>query len=106
MPAGIIPLQEDIVQIIGGRRDLEMVWTTQVHQMAAGVFFTASLYHGWNMVQLQIDERFAPLPISWARSPLSVLFKGGGFVCGMLPLFSSMVSKNDEFCIENDEFCI
>jgi|EP01046_Picozoa_sp_COSAG06_P015021 hypothetical protein len=41
---GIIPLQADIVQIIDGRRDLEMIWTTQVHQMAAGVFFTASLY--------------------------------------------------------------
>ena len=49
--------------------------------MAAGVFFTASLYHGWNMVQLQMDERFAPLPISWARSPMSVILKGGGLVC-------------------------
>ena len=88
---GIIPLQEDIVQIIQGRRDLQMIWTTQVHQMAAGIFFTASLYHGYNMLQLQCDERAAALPISWARSPLSVVFKGGGLVAGMLPLFGSMV---------------
>jgi hypothetical protein len=88
---GIIPLQADIVQIIEGRRDLEMIWTTQAHQMAAGVFFTASLYHGWNMLQLQCDERAAALPISWARCPLSVVFKGGGLIAGLLPLFGSMV---------------
>ena len=88
---GVIPLQANIVQIIEGRRDLEMIWTTQVHQMAAGVFFTASLYHGWNMIQLQCDERAAALPVSWARCPLSVVFKGAGLLAGILPLFGSMV---------------
>jgi hypothetical protein len=88
---GIIPLQADIVQIIEGRRDLDMIWTTQVHLMAAGVFFTASLYHGWNMLQLQCDERAAALPISWQRCPLSVVFKAGGLIAGLLPLLGSMV---------------
>lgn len=87
----VVPLQSDIVQIIEGQRDLEMIWTTQVHQMAAGVFFTASLYHGWNMLQLQCDARAAALPLSWERSHLSVVFKGGGLLAGILPLFGSMV---------------
>ena len=43
------------------------------------------------MLQLQCDERAAALPISWARSRLSVIFKGGGLLAGMLPLVGSMV---------------
>ena len=94
---GVVPLQEDIVEIIGGRR-AEINSGTQVHQMAASVFFMCalplpqpppsslflsggvgmrrcSLYHGWQMIQLQCSPHAAPLPISWARAPSSVLFK-------------------------------
>ena len=127
---GVVPLQEDIVEIIGGRR-AEINSGTQVHQMAASVFFMCalpsrphslflsggvemrrcSLYHGWQMIQLQCSPHAAPLPISWARAPSSVLFKvrplslcprlcwlpspgalqGFGLGLGLLPLFGSMV---------------
>ena len=39
---GVVPLQEDIVEIIGGRR-AEINSGTQVHQMAASVFFMYAL---------------------------------------------------------------
>ena len=85
---GIIPLQADIVQIIEGRQDLQMIWTTQAHQMAAGVFFTASLYHGWNM--LQCSATSVRHPSRLLRCPFRRV-QGGGLITGLLPLFGSMV---------------
>jgi hypothetical protein len=96
---GILPLQEDIVEIIGGKTGSQIEWTTSIHQMAAGVFFSASLYHGWQVIQLQWNPAMARLPIgvgSASAAPatladVSVAWKGLGLAVGCAPLAGAMI---------------
>eukprot|EP01051_Picozoa_sp_SAG22_P005490 SAG22_NODE_327_length_12278_cov_10.550209_11_plen_65_part_00 len=47
-----IPLQADIGELAVGRRGNGggITWGSSIHQAAAGVFFAASLYHGFTLV--------------------------------------------------------
>ena len=61
----VLPLQGNIVALIQGERGA-IEWTTTIHQSAAGVFFAASMYHGWTMIQLQLHPSAAGLTIGTA----------------------------------------
>ena len=97
---GVVPLQEDIVAMIQGQPGT-IQWATTVHQAAAGVFFSASLYHGWCIVQLQVHHHAARLAIGVKDAEtgetvvgmalLSVMWKMMGLVVGVLPFAGAMV---------------
>eukprot|EP00747_Dinoflagellata_sp_TGD_P169350 gnl/TRDRNA2_/TRDRNA2_198130_c0_seq1.p1 gnl/TRDRNA2_/TRDRNA2_198130_c0~~gnl/TRDRNA2_/TRDRNA2_198130_c0_seq1.p1 ORF type:complete len:251 (-),score=31.84 gnl/TRDRNA2_/TRDRNA2_198130_c0_seq1:129-881(-) len=87
----VVPLQANMVDVMYGRAEVDTQSTA--HQLAAALFFMASMYHNWMMLKVLFCSRtlMAGLSSGGLLAKVSFSIKLVSTACLILPAFSSFL---------------